>query len=118
MKDGTGTKAISGTVYIDVVPVNDAPVLAGIEIAALPYVENAAATQISNAVTASDIDSATLASATVTITNFQTVMFYQLQVFWVASRHPTTEPVCLLCQCDLCCKLSSQLASRKVPQHK
>ncbi len=46
---------------------NDAPVLAGIEGAALGYTENAAATAITGTLTLSDADNANLIGATVTI---------------------------------------------------
>ena len=53
---------------ITVTPVNDPPVLAAIEGAALAYTENAAATPITGTLTVGDPDSATLASGTVSIT--------------------------------------------------
>ncbi|WP_077002754.1 DUF4347 domain-containing protein, partial [Variovorax sp. KK3] len=52
--------------YITVVPVNDAPVVA--TGSTLAYTENGAATAINTAITVSDVDNATLASATVAIT--------------------------------------------------
>ena len=57
---------------ITVAPVNDAPVLAGIEGTALGYTENQAATAITATLTASDVDNANLAGATIQITaNYQ-----------------------------------------------
>ena len=57
---------------ITVTPVNDAPVLAGIEAAALAYTEKDPATPITSTITVSDVDNANLAGATVQITgNYQ-----------------------------------------------
>jgi M6 family metalloprotease-like protein len=53
---------------ITVAGVNDAPVLASIEAGALAYTENQAATLITATITASDLDSANLASGSVSIT--------------------------------------------------
>ena len=53
---------------ITVTPVNDAPVLAGIEAAALGYTENEPATPITSTITAGDVDNADLAGATIEIT--------------------------------------------------
>src|SRR5439155_1485295 len=62
----TPTRAIAVTA------VNDNPVLAGIEGAAIAYTENDPATPITNTITVSDVDSPTLTSATVQITgNYQ-----------------------------------------------
>ena len=49
---------------ITVTPVNDAPVLAGIEAAALGYTEKDPATPITSTITASDVDNTNLAGAT------------------------------------------------------
>ena len=48
---------------------NQAPVLASLEVSALPYTENQAATPLTATLTVSDVDSASLASATVSITS-------------------------------------------------
>ena len=57
---------------ITVTPVNDAPVLAGIEAAALSYTENDPATPVTATITISDVDSPNLAGATIQITgNYQ-----------------------------------------------
>ncbi|MFM9974375.1 MAG: DUF4347 domain-containing protein, partial [Beijerinckiaceae bacterium] len=53
---------------VSVTPVNDAPVLSGIN--DIIYTENNAASVINNAITVADIDNTTFASATVTIANF------------------------------------------------
>lgn len=71
---GGSTAFSSGscTASLAIAAVNDAPVLAAIEGTTLAYTENDAATVISATITASDVDSANLASATVSITgNFQ-----------------------------------------------
>jgi hypothetical protein len=60
------------TVGVVVTPVNDPPVLAGIEATAVPYTENDPATAITGTITTSDVDNTNLASATVQITgNYQ-----------------------------------------------
>jgi hypothetical protein len=57
---------------VTVAAVNDAPVLANIEVSARPYTENDSAAQITNAITVSDLDDANIDTATVQITgNFQ-----------------------------------------------
>ena len=57
---------------IAVTPVDDAPVLAGIEAAELAYTENDPATAITSTVTVSDVDNANLAGATIWISgNYQ-----------------------------------------------
>lgn len=68
--DGQSSNNLSNqpTRSITVVGVNDASVLAGIEGAAASYTEDGAATQVTNAITVSDVDSSTLAGATVRIT--------------------------------------------------
>ena len=72
LTDGDGGTSAPATRAIAVTAVNDAPVLAGIEAGALAYAENAAATAITSTLTAADLDSATLAGATVQITgNYQ-----------------------------------------------
>jgi hypothetical protein len=58
----------AATRNITMKPVNDAPVLAGIETTPLPYVKNQQPTPITSAITATDVDNAVLASATVQIT--------------------------------------------------
>src|SRR5207248_6352822 len=66
------------TVTINVTAVNDAPVLAGIEAAALSYVESLnpappGASQLTNTLTVADGDNATLPSGSVQLTgNYQT----------------------------------------------
>jgi large repetitive protein len=54
------------TVSITVNPVNDAPVLAGTEVAALAYTENDPATQVTATTTVSDVDSANFDTGTLT----------------------------------------------------
>ena len=66
--DGTLFAVSGATVNVTIIPVNDAPVLAAIEGAALAYLENQAATAITATLTVSDVDSANLAGATVSIT--------------------------------------------------
>jgi len=57
---------------ITVTPVNDAPVVSGVEVAALAYSENDSATVISSSVTITDEDHTTLSGARVAITtNYQ-----------------------------------------------
>ena len=57
---------------ITVTPVDDAPVLAGIEAASLGYTENDPATPLTSTITASDVDNTNLAGATIQITgNYQ-----------------------------------------------
>src|SRR5207237_856808 len=72
--DGGAVNNLSNvaTRNITITPVNDAPVLAGIEGSALAYTENAAATAITSAITVTDVDSTTMAGATAQITgNYQ-----------------------------------------------
>jgi VCBS repeat-containing protein len=68
VNDGAGVNNLSNvaTSTINVTSVNDAPVLTGG--ATLAYTENQAATAIDTTITVSDIDSATLTSATIQIT--------------------------------------------------
>ncbi|HLL90813.1 MAG TPA: putative Ig domain-containing protein, partial [Tepidisphaeraceae bacterium] len=66
--DGTAASN-TATRAITVTAVNDAPVLAAIDGAALSYTENAAATAITATLTISDVDNANLTGATVQITN-------------------------------------------------
>ena len=64
--------ALDGNVLtrsITVAPVNDAPVLAAIEAAALGYTENDPATLLTSTITAGDVDNANLAGATIQIAN-------------------------------------------------
>jgi hypothetical protein len=64
------SSAVSRTVTV--IPVNDVPVLAGVESDVLSYTENDAATAVSPSITVSDLDSLTdpvLDSATVTISS-------------------------------------------------
>jgi gliding motility-associated-like protein len=53
---------------INITPVNDAPVLANIELVALAYSEGQAATNITASITTTDVDNANLSSATIQIT--------------------------------------------------
>jgi hypothetical protein len=71
VNDGTADSA-SVTRNITITAVNDAPVLAAVEGTALAYTENDAATAITATTTASDLDNANMASATIQITgNYQ-----------------------------------------------
>src|SRR5205823_52761 len=67
--DGSSVNNLSNvaTRNITVTPVNDAPVLANIETTALGYTENDPATVITSTLTVSDVDSANLTGATVTL---------------------------------------------------
>ncbi|MEZ5652839.1 MAG: DUF4347 domain-containing protein [Burkholderiaceae bacterium] len=67
--DGAGSNSASNTVTRDitVVSVNDAPVLANIEGATLAYTENDPALTITSGITAADIDSGSLSSATISV---------------------------------------------------
>ncbi|MBN1416062.1 MAG: T9SS type A sorting domain-containing protein [Bacteroidales bacterium] len=56
---------------ITVIPVNDAPVLSGIEETPLSYIAGSGPANITSTISVSDTDNVTLASATVTITNRQ-----------------------------------------------
>ena len=83
------------TSTINVTAVNDAPVLATGSV--LAYTENQAATAINTVITTSDLDNATLASGTVSITtNFaagQDVLgFTNVRPPWATSPGPTTRP--------------------------
>jgi hypothetical protein len=74
VNDGAGANNLSNTQTrnINVTAVNDAPVLANIEVAAVSYNENDPATAVSSTITVTDADSANLTSATVQITgNYQ-----------------------------------------------
>lgn len=67
-----GTSAFSsatGIVLATVTPLNDPPALSGLPAAPLAYVEDAAALPLMPGVIVSDVDNATLASATIRITN-------------------------------------------------
>ncbi len=66
-KDGSSS-AGSDAGFLDQVTVALAPVLAGLEAGAVAYTENQAAVLLTATITASDADSANLASATVSIT--------------------------------------------------
>src|SRR5205085_1898560 len=70
LTDGGAVNNLSNvaTRGIAITPVNDAPVLAAIEAATLPYTENAPATAITSTMTVSDVDSANLVGATAQIT--------------------------------------------------
>ena len=68
MADGQGATS-STTLTINITGTNDAPVLAGIEGAALVYSENDPATTIADTLAVSDVDDANIGSATVTITS-------------------------------------------------
>jgi hypothetical protein len=69
LNDGGGTSSPFVTT-VTVAAVNDAPVLSGPSV--LSYTENAAATVVNPVLTVADIDNTTLASATVTVTNYAT----------------------------------------------
>ena len=70
--DGAPVETLTENLPITVTAVNDAPVLSGIEAAALAYTENAAATAVTSTIVASDVDNANLAGATIQIgTNYQ-----------------------------------------------
>ena len=62
-----GPQTGSDTAVINITAVNDAPILAGIEGAALAYTENAGAVVITSSLSASDVDNINLTGATVTI---------------------------------------------------
>ena len=66
----TGASINSNTVTrnISVTAINNAPVLAGIEVPNLTYTEGEAAKQITGTTTVSDVDNTTLSSATIQIT--------------------------------------------------
>ena len=64
---GGGPLTNSDTATINIMAVNDAPSLAGIEGAALAYTENAGAVVITSSLSASDVDNINLTGATVTI---------------------------------------------------
>ncbi|KRA39091.1 hypothetical protein ASD81_11110 [Nocardioides sp. Root614] len=66
VSDGNGGTD-DATVTITVTGVNDAPVIAAIESAPLAYTENAAATPITATGTVADVDSANLATGTLTV---------------------------------------------------
>src|SRR5262249_32861513 len=70
VNDGGAVNNLSNVVTRDitVTAVNDAPLLARVEGTALGYSENQAATAVTSALTVSDVDSAILAGATVSIT--------------------------------------------------
>ncbi|MEZ5658210.1 MAG: LamG-like jellyroll fold domain-containing protein [Burkholderiaceae bacterium] len=63
-----GTKTTSGSTTVNVAAVNDGPVLSAIEAGVLPYAENDPATAVTATLTIADVDSANLASASVTVT--------------------------------------------------
>ena len=63
-----GPLTATGSVTVNITPVNDASVLAAVEGTALAYTENQAATAITATVTTSDVDNTNLASATIQIT--------------------------------------------------
>ena len=91
--DGTTLAVTPALVNITVNPVNDTPVLAGIEATSLPYIENQAATPISATLTVADVDG-TLASATVSITgnyaNGQDVLGFAPQPGITGTFNPAT----------------------------
>lgn len=61
-----------GTVNVDITAVNDPPVVASIEVAALSYNENDPATVVSTSIALSDVDDNDLESATIQVTgNYQ-----------------------------------------------
>jgi hypothetical protein len=72
LTDGDGGTSAPATRDVAVTAVNDAPTLAGIETAAVDYIESVdsapAQSQITNTLTTADVDDANLAGATVQIT--------------------------------------------------
>ncbi|MFT3740215.1 MAG: Ig-like domain-containing protein [Breznakibacter sp.] len=72
VNDGQSVNSTSAwyNLQITVNAVNDAPTLSGFETTALTYTENAAAVNISSAITVADVDNTTLAGATITIGGF------------------------------------------------
>ena len=68
VNDGTDPSAAL-TSTINITATNDAPVLATIETTPLPYAPNAPATTITSTLTLSDLDSANMTGATVTISS-------------------------------------------------
>ncbi len=69
---GGGALSDTMTVNLTVVPVNDAPTLAGIEGSPLTYTENDPASVVSSAITVTDIDDTNIESATIQIAgNYQ-----------------------------------------------
>lgn len=67
VRDAAGGGPTNGTITLDVTAVNDAPILTTSG-GSLAYTENAAASVVDGALTLSDIDSSTLATASVQIT--------------------------------------------------
>ncbi len=62
-----GSDILGESIMLTVTPVNDSPVVAGVEGSALAYTENQAATAITGSLTLGDVDSASLSGATVRI---------------------------------------------------
>jgi hypothetical protein len=69
LTDGDGGTSTAATKPVLITPVEDAPVLSGIESSTLAFVENDAATPISANIVVADVDSPQLAGATVAITS-------------------------------------------------
>ncbi|MFN8384347.1 MAG: sortase [Anaerolineales bacterium] len=70
VSDGTNSNIVTRNIIVT--PVNDGPVLAAVEGAALAYTEGQAATAITTTTTVADVDSANLTGATIQITgNYQ-----------------------------------------------
>ena len=69
VNDGSASSNIV-TRNISITPVNNAPVLSGIELSPVAYTEGDAATTVTSTLTISDVDNTTLASATITITGY------------------------------------------------
>jgi len=66
---GSDISSPAGTLVINVANINDAPVLATIEAAPAFYIENGAAVAVTGNISITDIDSSTIESAVVTISN-------------------------------------------------
>ncbi|MGE6995145.1 DUF4347 domain-containing protein [Pseudomonas sp. NPDC047961] len=67
IRDAANTGPADGTITVTVTPVNDAPVLTTTG-GSVPFTENAPPVAVDSALTLSDVDSATMTSATVSIT--------------------------------------------------
>ncbi|WP_183407929.1 tandem-95 repeat protein [Nocardioides marmoriginsengisoli] len=67
LSDGSGSSSVPVTRQIAVTAVNDVPVVAGLETAALAYTENDAATLITATTTVTDLDSANFDTGTLSI---------------------------------------------------
>ena len=119
MNDGAADSNVL-TRNIAVTPVNDAPVLAGIEAAALGYTENDPATAVTPRSTASDVDNANLAGATVRITanyqNGQDVLSFANTATITGSWNAATGTLTLTGS-DTVANYQAALAGGEVPEH-